>query len=116
MASTWADSWGASWLDSWARSAPAVVTPTVTTGGGRKRYPKRVMVKGRLYTVKSWDEELQLLQASIDRIEYQSAIENLPESIAQPIRKRLKKVESEHQKWVKQMRAIDDELLLLLLQ
>lgn len=75
------------------------------------------MIRGALYTVQSLDEELSLLQAALDRTEYQDAVSVEPETAkpVQAIRKRIKKVESERAKWLRELRAADEELLILLL-
>lgn len=94
-------------------------TPTIVAGGFSKRrkpYPRKVMVRGTVYTVRSWAEELSLLQAALDRAEYQDAVSVAPET-AKPvevIKRRLKRVESEHQRWLKRLREADEELLILL--
>lgn len=118
MASTWGSSWGNSWLETWGgATAPAVTTPT--TGGGkskRKKWPKKVMVHGRLYTVRNREEEISLLQAALDRAQYQAAVTPSLE-LEKPIprlQKRLKKVESERDRWLKRLKQADEELILLL--
>ncbi len=95
---------------------------TATTGGGRskrkgRRYPRKVQLRGRMYTVRSWDEELSLLQALVDRAEYTAAVEASPieEKAAVRLKRRLKKVESERDKWLKNLRRTDEELLIFLL-
>jgi hypothetical protein len=73
------------------------------------------MVQGILYTVRNLEEEMALVQAMLDRAEYQDAV--TPGPTAEPVkvlRRRLKKVESEHQKWLAKLRAADEEILLLL--
>jgi hypothetical protein len=73
------------------------------------------MVQGILYTVRSLEEEMALVQAMLDRAEYQDAV-SVESSTAEPVkalRRRLKRVESEHQKWLAKLRAADEEILLL---
>ena len=109
------------WADGvWREGATAPATPT--TGGGSKKkkgrkYPRKVMVRGALYTVRNLDEELSLLQAALDRAEYQDAVSVEPETAkpVQAIRRRIKQVESERAKWLRELRAADEELLILLL-
>lgn len=93
-----------------------------TTGGGRskrkgRRYPRRVMLRGVTHVVRSWDEELSLLQAALDRVEYHAAVEQTPELVkaAPVVRRRLKKVESARDKWLSDLRRADEELLIFLL-
>ena len=118
-AGVWAST---AWADGvWQEGSAPVVVPAATTGGGSsskkkgRKYPRRAMIRGILYTVNSLDEELQLLQAALDRAEYQDAVSVEPETIkpVQAIRKRIKKVESERQKWLAKLRAADEEILLL---
>ncbi len=110
------------WADGVWYEGPPAPPPTTTTvgGGGRKRksrkYPRRAMVQGILYTVRSLEEEMALVQAMLDRAEYQDAV-SVEASTAEPVkvlRRRLKRVESEHQKWLAKLRAADEEILLLL--
>lgn len=110
------------WADGVWYEGPPAPPPTTTTvgGGGRKRksrkYPRRAMVQGILYTVRSLEEEMALVQAMLDRAEYQDAVSAEP-ATAEPVkalRRRLKRVESEHQKWLAKLRAADEEILLLL--
>lgn len=104
----------------WYEGAVAPAASTTVAGGGRKRkprtYPRRAMVQGILYTVHSLEEEMALVQAMLDRAEYQDAV-SVEASTAEPVRvlrRRLKRVASEHQKWLAKLRAADEEILLLL--
>lgn len=110
------------WADGvWLEGAVAPTAPTTGGGSSRKKkgrkYPRRAMIRGVLYTVQSLDEELQLLQAALDRAEYQDAVSVEPETAkpVQAIRRRIKQVESERAKWLRELRAADEELLILLL-
>ena len=119
-AGVWASTVWASgvWYEPGAVPPPA----TPTTGGGSskkkkgRKYPRKVMVRGALYTVRNLEEELQLLQAALDRAEYQDAISVQVETAkpVQSIRRRIKKVESERQKWLAKLRQADEEIILLL--
>lgn len=108
----WADGF---WYEG-AVTPPATPTPVAGGFSKRKPYPRKVMVRGQVYTVRSWAEELSLLQAALDRAEYQDAASVSPETAkpVQAIRRRLKRVESAHQKWLKRLREADEELLILL--
>jgi hypothetical protein len=110
------------WADGFWYEGDPVAPPASTTvaGGGRKRksrkYPRRAMVQGILYTVRSLEEEMALVQAMLDRAEYQDAV-SVEASAAEPVkvlRRRLKKVASEREKWLAKLRQADEEILLLL--
>lgn len=110
------------WADGVWREGAAPSVDTPTTGGGSskkkksRKYPRRVMVRGILATVRNLEEEMALVQAMLDRAEYQDAI-SAELSTAEPVKalkRRLKKVESEHQKWLAKLRQADEEILLLL--
>lgn len=102
------------------------VTTTVTPAGGgsgakRKKYPKRVYINGRAYTVKSEAEEKRLLEQWRQSIEDQAAItENLGETdLAQTIRKKAvriaARVEAVNGDLYAKLRDEDEEILALLL-
>jgi len=111
------------WADGfWYEGAP-VPPPAATTsgGGGRKRkYPRRVMAYGKLYTVRNPDEERQLLQALVDRAKTLAAISPEPDEVAavrrriRTIERRVKAVDDSEAQWLRRLREIDEELLLLL--
>lgn len=92
---------------------------TTSTGGGRKRrkYPRKAMIRGVLYHVQSLDEEYRLLQALLDRAEYQDAVstEAVTAEPVKVLKRRIKRVASEREKWLAKLRADDEELLILLL-
>lgn len=74
------------------------------------------MVRGQMFTVRNWEEELSLLQAALDRAQYQAAVTPSIE-LEKPIprlQRRLKKVESERDRWLKRLKQADEELILLL--
>lgn len=110
------------WADGfWYEGDPAPPPATTSTGGGgkSKRYPRRVMLRGRLYTVRNPREERELLQAALDRAKTLAAIAE-PQEAADAKRtalrfaKRTKAVEREESQWLARLRQIDEELLLLL--
>lgn len=94
-------------------AAPQPEVTTSTGGGKSRRYPRRVMVRGRLYVVRSALEERQLLQAVLDRA--REAAPASPAEVRQQVRiqRRLKQAEDEEAQWMARLREIDDELLLL---
>ena len=75
------------------------------------------MIRGVLYTVQSLDEEYRLLQALLDRAEYQDAtsVELSTAETVKVLKRRIKRVASERDKWLAKLRAEDEELLILLL-
>lgn len=109
------------WADGvWREGDPPAPVATTTSGGGKsKRYPRRVMLRGRLYTVRNPREERELLQAALDRAKTLAAIAE-PQEAAEAKRtalrfaKRAKAVEREESQWLARLRQIDEELLLLL--
>lgn len=106
-----------------AGGGPAVEPPPATTTGGgksRRKYPRRVMAHGKLYTVRNPEEERQLLQALMDRAKTLAAVSAEPEEVAQvrrrikTIERRVKAVDDSEAQWLRRLREIDEELLLLL--
>lgn len=104
------------------------VTPAVTTAGGasskaRGKYPRRVYVDGQLITVRSADEERDLLRALHDKAravlaqaeqaESQPAIEAAHKRVVK-IARRIEAVASREDIWLERLRAADEELLILL--
>ena len=74
------------------------------------------MVRGILATVRNLEEEMALVQAMLDRAEYHDAV-SVEVATAEPVKalkRRLKRVESERDKWLAKLRQADEELILLL--
>lgn len=111
-----------------AASGAATPAPAVTpTGGGigkrrrYSRYPRRVMVEGRLFTVRTADEERQLLQAMLERAtlaqEYADAVGDAPaeerarKRIAR-IQRGLKAAGEARRAWIERLLAEDEEIIL----
>lgn len=100
---------------------PEVVTQT---GGGKKkrysRYPRRILMDGRLYTAHSAEDERQLLQAFLDRARETAASEP-PEIAAETIKravriqKRIEKAAEREAQWMRRLQEMDEELLILLM-
>ena len=111
------------WADGfWYEGAPPAPAATTTTGGGksRRKYPRRIMAHGKLYTVRNPEEERQLLLALMDRAKTLAAVSAEPEEIAavrrriKTIERRVKAVDDSEAQWLRRLREIDEELLLLL--
>lgn len=111
------------WADGvWYEGPPAPAATTTTTGGGksRRKYPRRIMAHGKLYTVRNPEEERQLLQALMDRAKTLAAVSPEPTEIAavrkriRAIERRVKAVDDSEAQWLRRLREIDEELLLLL--
>lgn len=94
--------------------------PAVVRGGGiGKRYPKRVTIDGRVYTVRNRDEELALLRKLTEEANDQAAIAKGlgDEVLARRIIKkaqRLEKKVDERAAWLQRLLRDDEEILLLL--
>lgn len=91
----------------------------VRTGGIGKKYPKRVTVDGRVYTVRSREEELALLRRLTEQANDQAAIAKGlgDEVLARRIIKkaeRLEKKVDERAILLKRLLRDDEEILLLL--
>lgn len=129
VAGVWAvDVWDQTvWADGvWREGAPAVVD-SVTTGGGKKRrrskYPRRVMIDGVLHTVRNAEEERRLLQAIVERSQDAAKTaqalgdEQLAKQSSKSavrISKRVAKVDSREDEWIRRLYEEDEELLLLI--
>jgi len=78
------------------------------------------MVDGRVYAVRSPEEERQLLQALMDRAKTLAAVSPEPEEVAavrrkiRTIERRVKAVDDSEAQWLRRLREIDEELLLLM--
>lgn len=123
------DVWGNAWLDAWGTSWKQAVTPTpapTTRGGGigkhrRYKYPRRIMVHGRVHTVRNADEERQILRAMLERaqlaLEYADAVNDKP-AVEQAkkrivrIRKGLSAAEEARRMWLRRLLDEDEEILL----
>lgn len=109
--------------------APAVVEPTTPDGGGRGakgrgRYPRRVIIGGRVYWVKNAEEERRLLADYIASLEaHKARLEErkAPETSVAKARvaivraeRRLEKVDDREARWHAKLKDEDEEILLLL--
>lgn len=106
--------------------APVVATTARTGGIGhrRRKYPRRVAARGRLFTVKNADEERELLreleQAALDQAQIAEALGDevtamRAKKLAHKIDKRVTAVDSREAAWLQRLRDEDEELLTLLL-
>jgi hypothetical protein len=105
---------------SFADKAEAAPQVTVTPGGGRRRryagYPRRVLIDGKLYTVKSAEEERELLRQWRERL-LRAAPDELPKSAritVKRIERRLLDADDRASDWHRQLMQQDEELLALL--
>lgn len=95
-------------------------TPVVVkTGGIGHKYPKRVTVDGRVYTVRSRAEELELLRQLTEKANDQAAIAKAlgDEVLARRIIKKAKRLETKidtRADWLARLLREDEEILLLL--
>ena len=91
----------------------------VRTGGIGKKYPKRVTVDGRVYTVRSREEEIALLRRLTEQANDQAAIAKGlgDEVLAKRIKKAAVKIETRMQAQESRLARLlrDDEEILLLL-
>lgn len=112
------------WADGvWREGAPQPTPEVVTSGGGKKkryaRYPRRILMDGRLYTAHSAEDERRLLQAFLDRARETAASEP-PEIAAETmkravrIQKRIEKAAERETQWMRRLQEMDEELLILL--
>jgi hypothetical protein len=92
---------------------------SVRKGGIGKRYPKRVTVDGRVYTVRSREEEIALLRRLTEQANDQAAIAKGlgDEVLAKRIKKAAVKIETRVQAQESRLARLlrDDEEILLLL-
>ena len=109
------------WADGvWFEGARAAVIAAI--GGGksrRKKYPRRIMVHGRLYNARNANEEREILRTALERakilveLEEPAKAEAIKQSTIQIV-KRLKQVDNTEAQWLQRLREIDEELLLLI--
>ena len=110
---------------------PEPEAPTAPDGGGRgakqyakRKYPRKVVIDGRAYTVQSAAEERELLRAYRDRLEADAlrlALEEAPKrAVAQAkvrvirAQRRLDEVDDREDAWMRRLRDEDEELLIIL--
>ena len=96
------------------------IAAAVRKGGARgSKYPKRVTVDGRFYTVRSRAEELELLRQLTEKANDQAAIAKAlgDEVLARRIIKKAKRLETKidaRADWLARLLQEDEEILLLL--
>lgn len=98
-----------------------VETPAQEGGGKSKRrrkYPRWVMIEGQRFRVNSPEEERALLLAMMERAREIEATGTPPEvqqakKTLRRIKKRLPKVAQSEDDWTRQLKDMDEELLLL---
>lgn len=94
-------------------------------GGKRKsKYPRRVYIEGQLYTVKSAEEERELLRQWQERVEAEAlrlALEGAPkQTIARAkvkvvrAARRVEEVDNREAEWIARLMDEDEEILILL--
>jgi len=107
---------------------PAPPVPVTTKAGGighkkKSKYPKRVYVNGKVYTVRTVAEERRLLEELAAQNREQAAIlkalgdevsAKRAEKKAVAVQARVDTVAIAHEKWLAKLRQDDEELLLLL--
>lgn len=108
------------------KTAQVVADVSVPDGGGRGqkasrrlRYPRRIMVDGRLYIVSSPEEERQLLESLAHRalVEAEEVERTQPvqaakkRRLAKRIQRRVEKAEDASQRWQEFLEQEDEEIL-----
>ena len=116
---------------SFAGRTTNVVVEETTEGGGkskrrkaleRRKYPRWVVINGQRYRVNSPEEERQLLQAMLDRAQEQvqqaeDAGKEPPKQAKKQARllaRRIEKAEDAEAAWLRRLREMDEELIILL--
>lgn len=104
---------------------PAPPVPVARPGGighGRKKYPRRISVDGRVYTVRTQEEEMALLRQMAERARDQAQIAQFAgdEVTATRAAKKADKLETraftaEEMRfaWIKYLQQEDEEILLI---
>ena len=101
--------------------------PAAAVGGGigkrRKKYPRRLYAKGRIYLVKNAEEERKILEELAQAAEEQAKVAaalgdevtaRRALKLSRKIIERVESVDSRETDWLKQLQDEDDEILLLL--
>lgn len=119
----WGNSWGLSWNGHWEAI-------TLHTGGGRgakrrNKYPRRIMVDGEMFTVRSAAEERQILAMHLADVEAQAlqlVQDEAPEREIAKARvkviravRRLEETDDREAQWLDRLRREDEEILAVLL-
>lgn len=104
---------------------PAPPVPAAKPGGighGRKKYPRRISVDGRVYTVRAQEEEMALLRQMAERARDQAQIAQYAgdEVTATRAAKKADKLEARaftaeemQAAWIKYLQQEDEEILLI---
>ena len=122
-----ADVTAAPTFDVTAAAAESAVAPGAGSGAkqyAKRKYPRKVVIDGRAYTVQSAAEERELLRAYRDRLEADAlrlALEESPKrAVAQAkvrvirAQRRLEEVDDREDAWMRRLRDEDEELLIIL--
>lgn len=104
---------------------PAPPVPVARPGGighGRKKYPRRISVDGRVYTVRTQEEEMALLRQMAERARDQAQIAQYAgdevtatraANKADKLEARAFTVEEMQAAWIKYLQQEDEEILLI---
>jgi len=105
------------------KTEQVIVAAAAAEGGGsskkRRKYPRWVLVGDARARVNSPEEERQLLTAMMDRAETQVIEAETPAEVKQAnarvvrIQKRIEKVDDREAQWLRRLREMDEEILLL---
>lgn len=92
--------------------------------GGKRKYPRRIVIEGRVYTVKSAEEERELLRQWQERVEAEAlrlALEGAPKQTVAKARvkvvraqRRVEEADNRESEWIARLMDEDEEILLLL--